>query len=94
MVACLRSTRFISPDRSISVFLDLRRLQDLDAIARGRFTLQFAVTRRLGGKVGGQNVIINKSFDTLPEARSYWCEQAMKLEDGPIPEGQARRGEF
>lgn len=81
MVACLRSTRFMMPDGSASVFLDLRRLQDPDAIARGHFTRQFVVTRRLGQQVDGIKVVTNKSFDELSEARRYWCEQAMKYED-------------
>ncbi len=81
MIACLRSTRFMMPDGSASVFLDLRRLMDLDAMARGRKTRQFVVTRRLGHQVDGIKVIMNKSFDELPEARAYWCEQAMKYED-------------
>ena len=80
MIACLRSSRFMYPDGSASVHLDLRRLMDIDAIARGRSTLQFVVTRRLGA-AAGQNAVINKSFDTLAEARRDWCEKAMALED-------------
>lgn len=69
------------PDGSASVFLELRRLQDLDAIARGRFSRQFVVTRRLGQSVAGIKIVTNKSFDELPEARRYWCEQALKYQD-------------
>jgi hypothetical protein len=63
------------------VFLELRRLQDTDAIVRGSMTRQFVVTKRLGEKVRGVNLATKKNFDTLPEARAYWCEQAMRLED-------------
>lgn len=81
MIACLRSTRFMMPDRSVSIFLELRRLMDTGALARGSHTRQFVVTKRLGTKIDGKQVMLKKNFDTLPEARSYWCEQALILED-------------
>ena len=81
MIACLRSTRFMMPDRSASVFLELRRLQDIGAILRSSKTRQFVVTKRLGRGAGNIPVIMKKNFDTLPEARSYWREEAMKLTD-------------
>ena len=81
MIACLRSTRFMMPDRSASVFLDLRRLQDIGAILRSNESLQFVVMKRLSKKLDGKQIMMKKNFDTLAEARRYWCEQAMILED-------------
>ncbi len=81
MIACLRSTRFQSANRQAQVFLELRRLMDLNAVASGRHTKQFVVTKRLGHKVAGVPIIMKKNFDTLPEARTYWREQAMILTD-------------
>ena len=79
MIACLRSTRFQTADRQAEVFLELRRLMDVNAVASGRHTKQFVVTQRM--RVANRPVITKKNFDTLPEARSYWREQAMILTD-------------
>lgn len=75
MVSCLRSTRFTYPDRSATVFLDLRRNHNLDG---GCDAKQFIVTRRT---TFGVRMISNKNFSTLNEARKYWIEQATILED-------------
>lgn len=75
MVSCLRSTRFTYPDRSATIFLDLRRSHNLDG---GCDAKQFIVTRRT---TFGVRMISNKTFSTLNEARRYWTEQAMILED-------------
>ena len=79
MIACLRSTRFQSADRQSQVFLDLRRLMDINALAASRHTKQFVVTKRMS--LAGRPVITKKNFDTKTEARSYWLEQAMILTD-------------
>jgi hypothetical protein len=81
MQACLRSTRFRCLDGSQCIYLDLRRLMDIKATARGHHTCQFQVMKRLGHKVGGNNIAFSKHFDTLPEARRYWYEEATKLLD-------------
>ena len=76
MIACLRSSRFMYPqNRDAPVFLDLRRLHNLDNPPGGRNGKKFVVTKRL------PKIVINKGFDTLPEARNYWCGEAIKLED-------------
>ena len=51
MIACLRSTRFMWPDGSGVVFLDLRRLHNL---SEQRHNKGFVVSRRL--KVDGKSV--------------------------------------
>ena len=85
MIACLRSSQFLMRDTKGKhlVCLDLRRLQDLDAIARGRHTRQFVVTRRQEpvNRLTEMGTIHNKHFDDLPAARNYWRESAMKLID-------------
>lgn len=75
MVACLRSTRFLYPDRSASVFLELRRQHDLQG---GHNAKKFTVTRRANF---GIKMIINKTFDTINEARRHWMTEASILED-------------
>ena len=82
MIACLRSTRFMYPDRSASVFIDLRRLHNTAALNQ-RNAKSFVVSRRLSRPLDGlgTKMILNKWFNTLSEARSYWYEQAGILED-------------
>ena len=72
MVACLRSARFIYPDNSASIFVELRRIHDTLASADNK---TFVVTRRLG------QTMINKSFGTLSEARRWWTDQVTQLTD-------------
>jgi len=70
MIACLRSARFIYPDDSASVFVELRR--------RGAGNdKKFVVTRRFPRL----QVIHNKSWDTINEARVHWDELVHELED-------------
>ena len=77
-VMLLRSTRFMYPQaRNAPVFLDLRRIHDLDTPPGGRNGKKFVVSKRLLA----EKTHINKGFDTLPAARSYWCDEAIKLED-------------
>jgi len=57
------------------VFLDLRRIHNLDNPPGGKGGKKFVVSRRVRGAT------INKGFVTLPEARNYWCGEAIKLED-------------
>ena len=68
MVACLRSARFIYPDNSASIFVELRRVQ------LGKEP-KFLVSRRFDRNM------LNKSFGTLPEARIYWRGEVAKLTD-------------
>lgn len=75
MIACLRSTRFIYPDRSAAVVLELRRHHDLKG---GLNAKQFIVTRRTSF---GVKMIHNKRFQTLSEARRNWFAEAQVLED-------------
>ena len=87
MIACLRSSRFLKFEGGkAQVYLDLRRLQDIDAIAWGRYTRQFVVTRREPpqNRLTGIGIIQNKWFDSLDGemgARAYWRDEAMKLID-------------
>jgi hypothetical protein len=64
------------PDGSGVVFIDLRRLHNLD---EQRHNKGFVVTRRL--KVDGKSLVVNKWHDTLREARVHWLTEASKLED-------------
>ena len=74
MIACLRSTRFMYPDRSRSIFLELRRLHDIKAAKNNK---AFVVMKRMSMP----NLITQKAFGTLREARTYWREQASILAD-------------
>ena len=79
MIACLRSNRFMYPDRSRSIFLELRRRHDIQA---QRHNKQFSVMRR----TNIPNIVVNKNFDTIREARVYWIDQAKILTDqGLVP---------
>lgn len=69
MIACLRSSRFMYPDRSRSVFIELRRRNG-----------QFVVTRR----TTHPNVMIHKEFAVIREAREFWRGEAVKLEDAGL----------
>jgi len=75
MIACLRSTRFMYPDRSASIFLDLRRLHNVERPRDVRNARRFIVTRRFG------KTVTNTGFDNLNEARDYWRIEAMKMTD-------------
>lgn len=78
MIACLRSSRFMYPqNRDAPVFLDLRRIHNTDTPPGGKNGKKFVVSKR----VLAAKTHINKGFTTLPEARSYWCGEAIKLED-------------
>ena len=78
MVACLRSSRFmLGHDRTNPVHLDLRRLHNLKAENDNK---AFVVTKRFWMPETGR-ITSSKHFDTLAEARRYWCEQAVMLED-------------
>ena len=78
MIACLRSSRFMYPqNRAEPVFLDLRRFHNLDNPPGGKKGKKFVVSKR----VLAAKTTINKGFDTLNEARTHWCVEAMRLED-------------
>ena len=77
MIACLRSSRFLYPNGDAPIFLDLRRLHNLDSPPGGRGNKKFVVSKR----VLAAKTTINKGFDTLNEARTHWCVEAMKMED-------------
>lgn len=75
MIFCLRSSRFSFPDRSATIFLELRRKHNLKG---GLNAKQFVVTRRTNF---GVKIISNKTYATLSEARKGWIAQAKTLED-------------
>ena len=83
MIACLRSQKFMYPDYSASVTVELRRLHDTDVQALDEDSKKFVVTRRFSRLPGS---MVNKSFGTLTEARRWWLTQVHMLEDeGLIP---------
>jgi hypothetical protein len=75
VIACLRSARFFYPDRSATIFVELRRHHDTNAIANNK---EFIVTKRTSF---GIKMIHNKSFGTIAEARRHWIEEVHQLED-------------
>lgn len=77
MIVLTQCARFISKNREMMLFLDLRRHQDESVQARGAHTLKFIVTRR----IPGIQQYVNESFDTMPEAMRYWDTEARRLED-------------
>lgn len=78
MVALLRLSRFMSPDKYNFVLLELRQLQDTKALVTSRHTKQFCVTKRF---TDFPNEIANNWFDTKKAARQFWSEEAVKMED-------------
>ena len=81
MIACLRSARFVLPDNSASVYIELRRLHNITAQSVDNSNRAFLVTKRYSNL---PNVMSRKLFEgsgALNEARSYWKHQMMILED-------------
>lgn len=67
MIACLRAARFVFPDDSGSVFVELRRRND-----------KFIISER----IPRLSVLRNISKDTFNEASAMWNELVHKHEDG------------
>lgn len=86
MIACLRSSRFSLPDGSAPVFLDLRRVHNIQRASVSGDNKHFVVSKRISKFAAGSDAIINKGFEHLNEARTYWCAEAIRLED----EGRVR----
>jgi hypothetical protein len=63
------------PDRSASIFLELRRLHNVKIRSADGNNRRFVVTRRFG------NNVINTRFEQLKEARDFWRIEAMKMQD-------------
>lgn len=66
MLACLRSTQFIYPDKSGSIYVELRR-----------HNKEFIVTQR----IPRLRIMHSVRKGTLNEARSIWLETIHRYED-------------
>ena len=76
-VMLLRSTQFLYPhNRAEPVFLDLRRFHNIKALG-GKNAKKFVVSERLPAI----DKIINTGFDTKAEAKQFYCERLVTLED-------------
>jgi len=74
VLACLRSARFLYPDGSGSIVVELRRHHDLNSNG----IKEFLVTRRL---TMSPTTLITKAFGTLPEAIRHWDLHVAVLTD-------------
>lgn len=81
MIACLRSARFSLPGDVASVYIELRRLHNISAPSADNQNRCFLVTKRYSNL---PNLISRKVFEGSGahiEARRYWKEQFVLLED-------------
>ena len=81
-VMCLRSTRFMDPmTRDHPVFLDLRRIHNIQAARGEKNAKQFIVTKRMPGLAPVPSKTLKWAFGTKAEAKHQWVYEAMMLED-------------
>lgn len=78
MIACLRSARFMPPDRSRSMFVELRRHHDTRAKCDNK---QFIVTTRIPAFGPMAGTMIRKAHGTYQEAVKHWDETVRRYED-------------
>ena len=77
-VMLLKSTRFMYPQaRDAPIFLDLRRIHNLDTPPGGRNGKKFVVSKR----ILAEKSQVNKAFGTVNEAHMYWAYEAIRMED-------------
>jgi hypothetical protein len=79
VIACLRAAKFVYPDDSAAIHVELRRHHDIRKNSVSKSNRRFVVVKRYS-RVDGQPMV-RKGFSTYPEAVRYWDVQVAMLTD-------------
>lgn len=79
MIACLRAAKFVYPDDSAAIHIELRRHHDIRKGSVSDQHRRFIVVRRFTRVDGAP--MVRKGFATYPEACRYWDTQVAMLTD-------------